>query len=639
MAGVKLSLHQLVNTLMKALLANSKGNQEKISIAELDEIERKLQIAASVLRGLRNSLQPVNRLPPELLSDIFLLSKQHLPSFLPLVRGGIRFFDNHSWLAILHVCRLWRGVAARCPALWGTIDNLRGGVNPQVCLKRSRGAPVDVFLSITGPEFKPIQPELVDALIPHIPRFRQFHINTDGWFDPTPIYGSLKEPAPDLVSLSIVTKGRDVVGGVLPSIFNDDMPKLRQLTLEHFTSWPTTYFTNLTHCCLFDQWDATATSRPTTSQFLDFLESSPGLEELALVRAGPARLDVDDFPAVSPSNRVIELPRLRELSLGDWPSSPMIARFLSHLSMPSTTQIFLWGQRFPTGTGSDVDADATLASFLPTDLTHIRPLLNLREIWITRMPDTWAQGECPFVAVLNETLYLWGFYTVQEMQPLVEKLPLENVEKLQLRDCFSYPERVTGEMWSVFFRRMERLEKLTILARHCPIVTRAVLGVLRPKKEKVTTHGKGMDKEESVASSSNAKKKKTEVEDVLICPRLSHIRIEDNPHIPTLFISSLAKHRRRRGSPIKTLEVLYFDPVLNRPRSVVSSSSSDSESSDEDDRDEEYRGFTLSDMGLLEKYIDQVVLDTGKDKLADVGPKEWPNQVFRWTLPTRVPPT
>ncbi|KAK7045633.1 hypothetical protein VNI00_007466 [Paramarasmius palmivorus] len=635
MAGVKLSLHQLVNALMTALHASSKEN-DKISISEIDELERKLQIAASVLRGLRNSLQPVNRLPPEILSDIFMLSKQHLPSFLPLVRGGIRYFENHSWLAVLHVCRHWRGVVARCPALWGTIDNLRGGVCPQTCLKRSRGAPVDVFLSITGPEFKPIQPELVDALIPHIPRFRQFHVNTDGWFDPTPIYASLKESAPNLTSLSIVTKGRDVVGGVLPAIFNDHMPQLRQLTLEHFTSWPATYFTNLTHCCLFDQWDATATSRPTTSQFLDFLASSPGLEELALVRAGPTRLQSDDFPSVSPPSRIVELPKLKELSIGDWPSSQSIARLLSHLSLPSTTQMYFWGQQFPTGGSSDTDA-ITLASFLPSDLSHIQPLLDLREIWITRMPDTWARGECPFVAVLNQTLYLWGFYTAQEMQPLVDKLPLENVERLQLRDCFTYPERVTGEMWGAFFRRMERLEKLTILARDCPIVTRAVLGVLRPKKEKAVVKDVGdIEKAESVASSSNPKTKQgAQAEGALLCPRLSHIRIEDNPHVPTLFISSLAKHRRRRGAPIKTLEVLYFDAVLNRPHSAVS----DSASSDSESSDDEYKGFTLSDMKLLEKYIDKVILDTGKHKLADVGPKEWPNQVFRWTLPTRVPPS
>ncbi|KAF9258972.1 hypothetical protein L218DRAFT_840496, partial [Marasmius fiardii PR-910] len=109
-----------------------------------------------------------------------------------------------------------------------------------------------------------------------------FHMNTDGWFSNTPIYQSLNHPAPNLSSLSIVTKGRDVVGGALPSIFADDMPSLRQLTLEHFTSWPSTYFTHLTHLCLFDQWNETPTSRPTTAEFLDFLESSPQLEELAI---------------------------------------------------------------------------------------------------------------------------------------------------------------------------------------------------------------------------------------------------------------------------------------------------------------------------------------------------------------------
>ncbi|KAL0574623.1 hypothetical protein V5O48_007349, partial [Marasmius crinis-equi] len=652
-----LNLQQLVNALVSALLSR-KGKTCDISISEIDKIERKLQIAASVLRGLRNSLQPINKIPPEVLAEIFMQTKQNLPSFLPLVKGGIRSFDNHSWLSLVHVCRHWRGVVASYPTLWGTIDNLRGGEKPEICLKRSRSAPLDVFLSITGPEFAPISPELLESLGTHTSRFRQFHVNTDGWFSQTPIYQSLKDPAPLLYSLSIVTKGRDVTGGVLPPIFSNDMPSLRQLTLEHFTSWPTKYFTNLTHLCLFDQWNDTPVSRPSTCQFLDFLESSPALEELAIVRAGPTRHEDNDIPKVHPHNRQVSLSRLRELSLGDWPTMSTLSRFLSHITIPSTTQIFVWGQNFPAPPHITGDQARDLSSWLPSDISNLSPLLNLTEIWITRMPETWARGECPFVAILNQGLYLWGFYSTNEIVPLAEKLPLKKVEKLQVRDCFPHPERMTSEMWKEFFEKMVNLKSLTILARDCSVVTRTVLGTLYPKKHGQKSGGEqGLSIEPKInidtvkpANGSTSKQGDPDgvgntpaaqglpsaaegpppspsskrmvfskggrtmslsQEDPMPCPLLSHIRVEDNPHIPTLFISSLAKTRARRGSPIRKLEVMYLDPALNKPPqsgSVSSSTSSGSrddesshgtESDGDDGIDAEYKGFTESDYRLL----------------------------------------
>ncbi|KAG7090386.1 hypothetical protein E1B28_009505 [Marasmius oreades] len=757
--AVKLNLQQLVNALLSTLLSDSKkGKKWDISITETDEIERKLQIAASVLRGLRNSLQPINRLPPELLSQIFLETKQNLPSFLPLVKGGIRSFENHSWLSLTHVCRHWRGIVASSPPLWGTIDNLRGGVDPELSLKRSRRALLDVFLSITGPEFLPISEDLIHHLIPHIPRIRQFHINTDGWFNSTPIYGFLNRGEGEegggamcLESLSIVTKGRDVVGGVLPRIFDDRMPVLRAVTLEHFTSWPAGYFRHLTHLCLFDQWNEGPVARPSTREFLDFLEGSPGLEELAVVRAGPTREDEDDVPRVVGKRKVV-LGKLRELSLGDWPSMGVVKRFLEHLSLPKETKMFIWGHHFPSGGSGD------LGSWIPDDTSHLHPILGLSEIWITRMPETWARGECPFIAILDGALYLWGFYSTSQIRGLAEKVPLRSVRKMQLRDCFPYPDRMTERMWREWwFQRMDALESITVLARDCPVVTRSVLGGLYPKKQeenrgmkgvlvrgvggKVTrdrrpaerthtgkkpfkpnpdetspphanslkSHGpgeattdRGGNDVPSTSTSTTPTPTPTPTPTIL-CPNLTHIRIEDNPHIPTLFISSLAKSRAHRGSPLKKLEVLYLDSVLNPPRSVTSgagwggstrrfssstssvgtvgnppvtgvtatttttlttttatdaatataatagdvgeeqgsASASASEVSEEEEDegiDPEYRGFTESDYRLLGKYVDEVVVDVCKEKLADVGPPEWPNQVFRWTLPTRGGP-
>ncbi|KIK56385.1 hypothetical protein GYMLUDRAFT_119038, partial [Collybiopsis luxurians FD-317 M1] len=106
-----------------------------------------------------------------------------------------------------------------------------------------------------------------------------FHITADLWEDPSvPIYTHLVDPAPNLVSLTIRTDGKDSVGGVLPAIFAGEMPRLTQVTLEHFTSWPSSYFHNLTDLSISDQ----AFNRPTTLAFLDFISNSPMLQVLAL---------------------------------------------------------------------------------------------------------------------------------------------------------------------------------------------------------------------------------------------------------------------------------------------------------------------------------------------------------------------
>ncbi|KAK0448431.1 uncharacterized protein EV420DRAFT_1252766, partial [Desarmillaria tabescens] len=88
--------------------------------------------------------------------------------------------------------------------------------------------------------------------------------------------------APNLVRLSLLMNKEPRFIGLQPALhklFNDEMPRLKQLCLGYFTSWPKGYFTNLTHLCLYDQ---DRSSRPSTSNFLDILESSPQLETLAL---------------------------------------------------------------------------------------------------------------------------------------------------------------------------------------------------------------------------------------------------------------------------------------------------------------------------------------------------------------------
>ncbi|KAM5543444.1 hypothetical protein V8D89_002695 [Ganoderma adspersum] len=91
-------------------------------------LETTLLGLVSALRRIRNTEQPVNKLPPELLSQIF--------SFVPgplhrcgKVDGLKRDFGPHAiatladLLPLLNICSRWRSVATSSSFLWCTIDN------------------------------------------------------------------------------------------------------------------------------------------------------------------------------------------------------------------------------------------------------------------------------------------------------------------------------------------------------------------------------------------------------------------------------------------------------------------------------------------------------------------------------------
>ncbi|KAJ7574694.1 hypothetical protein C8J56DRAFT_749983, partial [Mycena floridula] len=89
----------------------------------------------------------------------------------------------------------------------------------------------------------------------------------------------LTRSVPELFSLSVYPVHDHSGDTVLPQLFGGRMPKLKQLALKYFVSWPTGYFRSLTHLALYSQ---PFDTRPSTSTFLDFIENSPRLEVITL---------------------------------------------------------------------------------------------------------------------------------------------------------------------------------------------------------------------------------------------------------------------------------------------------------------------------------------------------------------------
>ncbi|KAG7090799.1 hypothetical protein E1B28_009883 [Marasmius oreades] len=581
--GVDLSLKQLVDALTYKT-KRYKDTLLKFSESELDSLERKLQIVASAIRGRRNSLQAVNQLPTEILSMIFHNVQLNLTSFLP---DDTDYSDHgRDWQCLLHVCRHWRGIIARCPGMWRVVDNTNVS---DVYLRRSQSTPLTVYLGIKKPDF---QNNVLDLLHPHLPRIREFHMAADGFgVDATTttagstLYSCplLTSPAPSLQSLSIGTYGKDpaVAGGVLPQLFHSQTPRLTQLDLEYFTSWPSNHFHNLTHICLSYQDEST---RPTTSTFLDFLEaSSQTLEELALVRAGPTLDDSDDVPP-SPNRAKVHLPKLREMNLGEWPTPSPLGRFLSTLIIPSTTDLYIWGSVL-----SDPFAD--LSSVIPIDTSDLGNFQNIKRWFLTHFFASQV-GELlytPFLAVVGggsesgPALHTYGPFQPSRLLETLPRFPLQDVKTFVVRDSSLQTNRFSTSAWKEILDKMDKLEELRILAFQSVGTTRGVLGALMPKGTEGSGVGDGDENQDQSQSqdqcqnhlvppsnhirgstpttkSPSMKSSSSSAPITPICPKLRYLTIEHDADLASIFIAKLVRARRRAGSCLEKLKVLVLDP-------------------------------------------------------------------------------
>lgn len=532
-------------------------------------MEHILQISSAALRGYHNTLIPVNRIPPEVMAMIFANMQQRLPSFVPIPETG-EYGDQHrSWLAVVHVCRHWRGIAATFPVLWSSIDS---HIIPRTFLRRSKSVPLSLYLDVRHPQ-PGITPGLIKSLARQSHRIEQFHINTIHYDDDTPIFSLLKRPAPHLVSLTIATDGRE--GDALPPIFAGIMPKLKHLTLECFTSWPQGYFRNLTHLFLYHQ---LKTLRPSTSVFLDYLECSPHLEELALIGAGPTRDDTHDFPLV-PKERLVSLSRLRELVFGDFFEEIIavrpVARLLSHLLRPRTSKLLVWAS------GTSILADSEdFGSFLPHATSCVDGIESIREWRLLRRPpgsnyiDSTSTVSAS-VTISGGTLFVYGKFTPRQIIPIPRLLP--HISKLVVRDEAFGAERLSITFWQNIFRDLHNLTDLKYISLYNPNKASSVLAALHEQNP-------------SAGSGSSARR--------VFCPNLATFSIiDDKPNLLPLSLLSFARARALHGVPLTTLEVINYHlapwPALPKAPDIA----------------QEHNAFKSEDVEELKKYIEKVIVD------------------------------
>jgi hypothetical protein len=231
-------------------------------------------------KAFRNALAPINKLPPEILSQI--------PQFFPI--DGL--------VVATQVCRYWRTTFISCGPLWCNIDCARGP-EALTCLHRSSGSLINVTVR------KIPDDDVLARVSPHIGRIKSLHLKLR-WSVAQSVFTRFTDPAPNLETLKVVCKPYTTAAGPVPStLLTGNLPKLQSLVLQGLSS-------DLAHFILpnltdFELSNVTNPSRSMSlSSLLAFFERSPLLESVHVDFHGQCVHD-------APEQKIISLKALKTL--------------------------------------------------------------------------------------------------------------------------------------------------------------------------------------------------------------------------------------------------------------------------------------------------------------------------------------
>lgn len=320
---------------------------------------------------LHNLRLPMSRLPTELFHEIFMLVA--FPDGQNFVNSGTRRRipkRDLSWLAITHVCRLWREITLSCANLWTHIDTSKRLLSID-SLERSATAPLEVIID------RHTEEEEIDAVnfaLAEIYRIRELEIR----WRPLRLGQCtqlLESPAPILESFlfsgaSARMHGRTVH---LPStIFDGCSPELKSLTLIRATiPYQAPIFRGLTRLELFD---IEPKDQPALRQLLSILSACPGLEKLGLVNAGPKEESsriLEKSKAFIIPKASVKLLSLRDITIDSRTNAGKT--LLTYIIVPPVVRISIClsiPPKFPSSSNSNISNIAHISDILPP---HIRP--------------------------------------------------------------------------------------------------------------------------------------------------------------------------------------------------------------------------------------------------------------------------
>lgn len=315
------------------------------------------------LRTTLNSLAPVERLPPEMLSYCFLLLRSEEVERLIDADSYRSDSTGIQWLmAITHVCRRWRTVALDAQPLWRQLDVRSGSEWSQAMLSRAGTLPLVIVCN--GLDIENCVGWIQDDVVPNMDRVEEIRLCCLV-YDPNALDYSdylvelCAHTAPMLKSFHFALfqdpdeeQFQDIYMDLPKPLFGGAAPLLSKITLSGLVEFhppSSSSFRNLTSLFLSaavetnfrgdilrDEDIMLASHRQALINFndlLDALEQSPSLQDLTVISClSNVGSDVGHNGNVT---RVVRLPHMRNIIL--WENISECARLMRHIYLPPTS--------------------------------------------------------------------------------------------------------------------------------------------------------------------------------------------------------------------------------------------------------------------------------------------------------------
>lgn len=404
-----------------------------------------------------NDMSPIARLPPELLSAIFLA---YATSVREDYTHSWREVQPYLWVQVTHVCRYWRDVALDCAVLWSWVVPVSEACT-QAMLSRSRQAPLTVNLNTQlSYRTRPLpNPHVIDTIHQQWARIGQAQIEL-----PNPALTNLVAPLLRALDVRSWCSNEDVMD-TTPLFHPSCTPALRRI------SW----FGGLSRNSFFpllgpnvEELRVVPTfSAITVETWVSVLENMPQLRVLSLdgaVHSEPVRLLAFD-PTAGPS---VGLHHLQRLTLSATASILGEACLLSRLTVPADADISLstYSMRAVTGDDARILARSVILAtsgrrmdkltLWRQDHTFFRPRTTLR--WVISSSST--SSAAPTHASVSIELRVDYSEVDRTTIDISSELPISNVTCMHLALGDDDTEAFGVKALSAAFGKMERLEEV-----------------------------------------------------------------------------------------------------------------------------------------------------------------------------------